>query len=469
MGRNARQLPRREFVSTVVAAGLTGLAARPAFGRLAASPVLEAGEGVVDITPPLGIELAGFHRTVGKERRIEAIRQPSAARALVLRVKDTQAAIVSLDMLYLARDMARRVQTQVERQWGIPAANVHVCATHSHSMPTFRYMRQWGAVPSAYEAEVEKKVVAAVGQAKQDLASAELWVGKSKAVGASHNRTVKTPCKTDEQFTKDSTDEERWLDTLLQVLRFRRSGGKRDLLWYHFSAHAVCYADEQAGPDWPGVVAQNLREEEKLEASFLQGHIGDVNPGDGSDWRGEIRQTVAAVTPALKQALANVKKVSADTLRLGTVDCRLPLDLALHQAWRSEYQKDPAKCKNRSWVDPGFAADWFQGSDKWDPKQTHLSVPLSAMQLGEVGFIFHPAELYSCYGLIMRRDSPLPTTLVVGYADDSIGYVADPKAYVDGEYSATVVPKILDLPPFVPTAGREMTAAATALLKKVVG
>jgi hypothetical protein len=91
------------------------------------------------------------------------------------------------------------------------------------------------------------------------------------------------------------------------------------------------------------------------------------------------------------------------------------------------------------------------------------------MQLGEVGFIFHPAELYSCYGLIMRRDSPLPTTLVVGYADDSIGYVADPKAYVDGEYSATVVPKILDLPPFVPTAGREMTAAATALLKKVVG
>lgn len=144
MGRNARQLPRREFVSTVVAAGLTGLAARPAFGRLAALPILEAGEGVVDITPPLGIELAGFHRTVGKERRIEAIRQPSAARALVLRVKDTQAAIVSLDMLYLARDMARRVQTQVERQWGIPAANVHVCATHSHSMPTFRYMRPVG-------------------------------------------------------------------------------------------------------------------------------------------------------------------------------------------------------------------------------------------------------------------------------------------------------------------------------------
>ncbi len=32
-----------------------------------------------------------------------------------------------------------------------------------------------------------------------------------------------------------------------------------------------------------------------------------------------------------------------------------------------------------------------------------------------------------------------------------------------------VVPKILDVGPFTPTAGREMAAAATALLKKTVG
>ena len=73
---------------------------------------------------------------------------------------------------------------------------------------------------------------------------------------------------------------------------------------------------------------------------------------------------------------------------------------------------------------------------------------MSAIQLGPVGLVFHPGELYTCYGLMIRRDSPLRETLVVGYADGSVGYLPDPEAYRLGEYSAIVVPKILDFPRF---------------------
>ena len=90
------------------------------------------------------------------------------------------------------------------------------------------------------------------------------------------------------------------------------------------------------------------------------------------------------------------------------------------------------------------------------------------MQLGDVGMVFHPSELYSCYGLMIRRDSPLPDTLVVGITDGEIGYLPDPNAYQAREYSAIVVPKILDLPPFTPTAARELTAASIAMLKEIV-
>ena len=82
--------------------------------------------------------------------------------------------------------------------------------------------------------------------------------------------------------------------------------------------------------------------------------------------------------------------------------------------------------------------------------------------------LFHPAELYSCYGLAIRRDSPVADTLVVGYTDGIIGYLPDPKAYKAGEYAAIVVPKILDYPPFTPTAARQFTAAAMAMLKTLV-
>lgn len=460
---------RREFLGSVLAAGVAGPALHPLQAHAAdGGPKLLAGEGVVDTTPPLGIEMGGFHRPPGKERRIKSIRQPTAVRALVLSLGDTQVAICSLDVAAVSRDMAERIQKQAAAQTGIPAQNIRVCATHTHSMPGFCYLRQWGALPAEYMAVVEKRTAEAVALAKADLAPAEVSLGKTRVVGGNHNRTTKK-FKTDADFTKDSTDAERWLDTTLHALRFCREGGRRDLLWYHFSAHAVCFADEIAGPDWPGTVGANIEGKLKLRPSFLQGHTGDVNPGDGRNWRGEIKQTTEAITPALERAIADAKPIKVERLRTKTEPFEVPFDIELHKRWVETYRKDPAKCAAGQWVDAGFAADWFRANADRDPKQSRLPIILSAIQLGPVGLVFHPAELYTYYGLAIRRASPLPDTLVVGYTDGIIGYLPDPNAYKAGEYSAMTVPKILDYPPFTPTAAAQMTADAVDLLKRTAG
>jgi hypothetical protein len=410
--------------------------------------------------------MGGFHRAPGNERRIKGNRQPTAARALVLRMGGTEVAICSLDVAGIGKDMASRIRNQVAREAGIPAENVRVCATHTHSMPCFCYLRQWGALPVDYMGVVEKKTVEAVRLAKADVAPAEVSLGTSRAKGGNHNRTTKT-FKTDESFGKDAGDNERWLDTKVHALLFHRPGGKRTLLWYHFSAHSVCYADDIAGPDWPGEVADLIRNNEKLEPSFLQGHIGDVNPGDGRDWRGEIKQSVQTICPAVRQAIQAARPVKIDTLKTARREFLLPLDIALFKEWLARYEKDPAKCAGGEWVDAGFAADWFRGNAKRKLSDTHLPITMSAIGLGPIGIFFHPSELYSCYGLTIRRDAPFADTLVVGYADDIIGYLPDPNAYKAGEYAAIVVPKILDYPPFTPTAAREFTAAGVRLLKEL--
>ncbi len=461
-------MQRRQFLSAMVggAAVLGATAARAAD----AAGGLRAGEGVVDITPPLGIELAGFHKPPGQERRVKGIRQPSEVRALVLALGPTQVAICSLDILGLDQAMAGRIQRAAAVRTGISAENIRLVAAHDHSMPTFVQLRQWGGMSPEFMATVEQRTVEAIVAAKADLAPAELSLGKCRAPGGSHNRTVKQGvARTDAEFGPQSTDAQRWLDTMLHALVFRRAGKQPDLVWYHFSAHVVCYADEQAGPDWPGEVAREIRSQLGVRPSFLQGHIGDVNPGDGSDWRGEIRQTVAAITPALKQAIAAASPVRVDCLRARSAPCNVPFDMERFEQWVEEYRADPSKCQSGRWVDAGFAADWFRGNEHRDRSVKRLPITLSAIQLGPVGMLFHPAELYSYYGLAIRRDSPLPDTLVVGCADGSIGYLPDPEAYRLGEYSALVVPKIIDLPPYQPTAAREMTAAAIALLKQTVG
>ena len=84
----------------------------------------EAGEGVVDITPPLGIEMAGFHKPPGQERRITGIRQTTFARALLLRSGRTRVVIVSLEVIGVSRTFTRRVQKEVARKTGVPAVEV---------------------------------------------------------------------------------------------------------------------------------------------------------------------------------------------------------------------------------------------------------------------------------------------------------------------------------------------------------
>jgi hypothetical protein len=461
-------MKRRQFLSAMVG-GAAILGAAPA-RTVASGGGLCAGEGVADMTPPLDIEMAGFHKPPGQERRIKAIRQPCEVRALVLALGPTQVAICSLDALGVGEEMAVRIQRTAAARTGIPAGNIRVAATHDHSMPTFQRIRQWGAMSPEFNAIAEQRTVEAIAAAQADLAPAEMSLGKCRAPGGNHNRTVKRgAARTDAEFGSQSTDAERWLDTMLHALVFRRAGKKPDLVWYHFSAHAVCYADDQAGPDWPGEVAREIRKELGLRPSFLQGHIGDVNPGDGTDWRGEIRQTVAAITPALKQAIAAASPQRVNCLRARSTRFNVPFDMERFAQWVDEYRLDPGKCKSKQWVDAGFAADWYRGNKRRDRNIKHLPITLSAIQLGPMGLVFHPGELYSYYGLAIRRESPLGDTLVVGCADGSIGYLPDPEAYRLGEYSALVVPKIIDIPPFQPTAARAMTAAAIALLKQTVG
>lgn len=466
---NEAKVSRRELLREALAAGAAATLAHVPAARAGTGPGLEAGEGVVDTTPPLSAELGGFHRPPGQERRVEGIRHRTAARALVLRVGEDRAAIVSLDIAAVSVDFSRRVARRVAETTGIPAGNVRICATHTHSMPGFQPLRQWGAVPVDYMATVESAIVRAVGLALEDLAPARLHLGTARAAGANFNRT--TPkFKTDEQFGREATDADRWLDTTLHAMRFERAGigGRKapDLVWYHFSAHPVCYGDTQAGPDWPGIVQDLLVASHGVSPSFLQGHAGDVNPGDGKPWMGDPTKTANAVHAALKAALEGARPVKVDGLRMQAARFEVPIDLDRLRGDLARYRKDPDRCTTGEWVDAGFAKEWHEAASKWKPDSRTLAFPVSTLRLGELGWFFHPTELFSFYGLKIRQASPTPHTLLVGYTDGIIGYLSDPEGYKAGIYEAVVVPKILDLPPFAPTAAADFTGQALNLVAK---
>jgi len=243
----------------------------------------EAGEGVLEITPPLGIEMAGYHKAPGNERRITGIRQPTFARALVLRLGRIEVAIVSLEVIGVSCAFAQRAQKLAARKTGIPAANIHLCATHSHSTPALRFMRQWGAMFG--------RCIGILSPAKV-VEAVEL--GPSETLPGGHVCGQRSRCrrqlqsdlqnwKTDEKFDQNPRTNERWLDTSLHALYFLREKPRSSLVWYHFSRTPVCYSDSQAGPDWPGSGVSKAPDRDGLNPAYLQGHAGDVNPGKRQD------------------------------------------------------------------------------------------------------------------------------------------------------------------------------------------
>src|SRR5688572_8155121 len=109
----------------------------------AAFPVqsnLRAGVAKVDITPADtdGVTVVGHHRVV------HGVRDPLRAGVLILDDGATKAAIVTLDTIGAWDEMVRLARQRIEKEAGVPAANILIAASHNHSGPGFTVDGAWG-------------------------------------------------------------------------------------------------------------------------------------------------------------------------------------------------------------------------------------------------------------------------------------------------------------------------------------
>src|SRR5438045_9771283 len=108
----------------LVSLAFTLVFALPAF----AGP-LTAGAAATDVTPPKGCPMAGYYSFRGAE----GTHDPLYAKALVLEKDGTRVALVALDLITTTRGLVEETRKLVEKQTGIPARNVMISATHSHT------------------------------------------------------------------------------------------------------------------------------------------------------------------------------------------------------------------------------------------------------------------------------------------------------------------------------------------------
>ena len=135
------------------------------------------------ITPPVGVSLAGyFHDRVSK-----SVRDDLYARAIVLESGGTRLAMVSCDLISVAEGLTVPAKAFIEKEASIPAENVLICATHTHTGPE---IRSNSVVPRSDQwfEHLPRLIADAVTTAADSMFPATIRPGRAEVQGCSFNR-----------------------------------------------------------------------------------------------------------------------------------------------------------------------------------------------------------------------------------------------------------------------------------------
>lgn len=421
-------------------------------------PSLRAGVARVEITPSPGIDLTGY---IARQNPSTGVRDPLYARALALDDGQRQIALVSCDLLSLEREFVHDTRRRITLATGIPGLQVMLAATHTHAGPATFFLQDCGDPDPAYVEELQARIVALVRQAQSALQPAMLAVGKGSSATGVHNR--RTPGDV--------------IDPAVEVLRVDRADGAPLAVVVNYACHPTALSADNTlvSADYPGYVCAQVEAATGAVCLFLTGAIGDVGPvARGDAVLAQIGQAVAGETLRVLPGCMPLSGTRLDTegeilaLPLADLPSREQL-LRLRagyrqQALEAEGRREPLQARIARAL-----AGWTERIlDMHKDRTLHATVPaeIHTLHVGELTIVGVPGELFVELGLQIKVAAPAAPVMVVGFANDSIGYIPARRAYPQGGYEIDDAYKYYGYPAVLaPEAGEMIVASAARLVQ----
>ncbi|HID09687.1 MAG TPA: hypothetical protein EYP17_00095 [Candidatus Latescibacteria bacterium] len=403
-----------------------------------------AGWAVRDITPPLGVELAGYF----EPRRAEDVLDPLTVTALYI-AGEEEVGLLSCDLIGVPEDVVRKAREGIESRTGMPGGRVMISATHTHTgpavFPKLGYTVDEGYISSLVEAMVE-----AFCKARDLAGEACLRLARGKMRGISFNRryrlrdgtVVTNPPKDRPDILGPAGPVDPTL-TLLVVEALDRT-----LAVVHFALHADTLDGNLISADYVGTLRDLMQEGIGADLLFLQGAAGDINhldpEGEVATYTPENRQRIGcALFRKVERIWKEAGEISGPVLSRSR---RVPVRLRLPSAQEVEEARTVIREAEGAEGARLTAEDLAKGDLKaraffaqevlrvWERGETGAEMELQAVRLGEVVLVGIPAEVFAEIGIKMRDRSPFPYTSVVELANGAMGYLPTKQAFSEGGY-----------------------------------
>ena len=148
---------------------------------------LKAGAFAMDVTPvkfPISVN-GNF-----SDKKVSSVNDPLHARCLVLDDGTTKLAIVVVDSCMIPRELMDAAKALASKKTDIPAANMLISATHTHTAPTLGGVFQ-SEPEKEYTAFLTQKIADGIETAHKNRAPAKLAWGVAEEPNQVFNRRWK--------------------------------------------------------------------------------------------------------------------------------------------------------------------------------------------------------------------------------------------------------------------------------------
>ena len=417
--------------------------------------VLTAGYGERVITPPLGVDLAGYGFYL--DRKAASVLDDLKCRAVHLRSGDRSLLLVSCDIIGFTVDDADAIRAAIAGAHGLPREAVLLATTHTHSGPATQPMPGLGDIDTAYINRLRALIIEAAAEAGSAPRPAEFSYALEAIEPLGYNRRKK-------DFSG--------VDPVLKAAIFRTPDRRIYLLSY--ACHAVIFGRKShVSADWPGAV---VREIEKAgdRAVFFQGFCGDIDPViQMNRWGEGTADDLRDIADFVRRRLARAERyaVARPQPRLAASEHRIAIPLAIDD--KRTIERKAASFQKTYSQFPGaarFAEDWRERALAAAPTRrktpTVRNVPVQALAVGGLKLVALPGEFFSEIGLKLRKtDDPL---VPVGYANGNIGYIPTDRDFRDkADYACYCAPMFYELFPFEAGVERTFLKAARKAIRSI--
>lgn len=392
----------------------------------------QVGVGTVDITPPVGIYLAGF---AARQERSTEVYHPLKATAVAIDDGQTPLLIVGAEILGFY-ERTEEVRSRINAVTGIDPAHIILNGSHTHCGPCIREMdrERHGELDDDYLEDLFENVARCTKTAWEDRSPARLRFGVGSCDIA---RSRRKP---------DGKGGVEWVPTLdaphdhdVPVIAVESPEGELRCVIFSYACHPTSRSGTLIGGDYVCFAYDYIEAVyPDVETCFLQGCAGDqkTKPVDptGSFVQREVDE-IRDIGVELGESVARV--LASDTLRpiSGSISIAQtvlnietgPIDMDLVTS-----SLDAGSEYVRAW-----ARHLSDSVENNIPVATRFPFEIQTVRFGNaLALVGLAAEMNVEHGLRLKRElAPFfDSLLVAAYTNDIVGYIPVKRQIPEGGY-----------------------------------